>query len=172
MDLNTTEGLGMPKTGTGNGTSAGLGVDGLTGGPVSESVFSGAFTISVHPDTRVDRIRQSYFLLKQFSPRELKILMGLKRNTSPKAWTLREDLLILTLSLSNREIAEALQERNKEAVKKRLQLLRSKGLGKRVIEPPPASPAPEANTPEASAPEEDTPQESLPPTVEPSEQKP
>ncbi len=149
----------MPKTGTGNGTSAGIEVDGLTGGPMSDSLFSGAFADSDNPETRVNRIRESYFLLKQFSPRELKILMGLKRNTSPKAWTLREDLMILTLSQNNREIAEALRERNKEAVKKRLQLLRSKGLGKRVIEPPPQSPPPPENTspPEAPPPSTESP---------------
>lgn len=80
---------------------------------------------------RLDRIRQSHARLRQFTPKELKILMNLKRNTSPKAWTLREDLVVLTLNLSNREIAEILKDRNKEAVKKRLQLLRSKGLRKR-----------------------------------------
>jgi DNA-binding MarR family transcriptional regulator len=77
------------------------------------------------------RIKESHALLQQFSPKELKILMNLKRNTSPKAWTLREDLVVLSLSLSNREIADILNDRNKEAVKKRLQLLRSKGLIKR-----------------------------------------
>ncbi|MFH1116795.1 MAG: hypothetical protein V1792_23000 [Pseudomonadota bacterium] len=80
---------------------------------------------------RLERIKQSHSLLKQFTPKELKVLMNLKRNTSPKAWTLREDLVVLTLHLSNREIAELLKDRNKEAVKKRLQLLRSKGLAKR-----------------------------------------
>lgn len=80
---------------------------------------------------RVDKIRESHALLKQFSQKELKILMGLKRNTSPKAWTIREDLVVLSLPMSNREIAEILKDRNKEAVKKRLQLLRSKGLTKR-----------------------------------------
>ncbi len=39
--------------------------------------------------------------------------------------------MVLTLPLSNREIAGLLKERNKEAVKKRLQLLKSKGLAKR-----------------------------------------
>ena len=90
--------------------------------------------------SRLGRIRQSHALLQQFTARELKILKNLKRNTSPKAWTLREDLVVLTLNLSNREIAEILTDRNKEAVKKRLQLLRSKGLAKRA----PAQPAPEA----------------------------
>lgn len=80
---------------------------------------------------RVASIRESHALLSQFSQKELKILMSLKRNTSPKAWTLREDLVVLTLAMSNREIAEVLTDRNKEAVKKRLQLLRSKGLSKR-----------------------------------------
>jgi hypothetical protein len=80
---------------------------------------------------RLDQIKESHSLLRQFTPKELKILMTLKRNTSPKAWTLREDLVVLTVSMSNREIAEMLQDRNKEAVKKRLQLLRSKGLAKR-----------------------------------------
>jgi hypothetical protein len=80
---------------------------------------------------RLDQIKESHSLLRQFTPKELKILMTLKRNTSPKAWTLREDLVVLTVSLSNREIAGMLQDRNKEAVKKRLQLLRSKGLAKR-----------------------------------------
>ena len=81
--------------------------------------------------SRLDRIKESHSLLKQFSSKELKILLNLKRNTSPKAWTLREDLIVLTLAMSNREIAEILKDRNKEAVKKRLQLLRSKGLTKR-----------------------------------------
>ena len=80
---------------------------------------------------RLDRIKESHVLLQQFSPKELKTLMNLKRNTSPKAWTLREDLVVLSLPLSNREIADILNDRNKEAVKKRLQLLRSKGLTKR-----------------------------------------
>jgi len=62
---------------------------------------------------------------------ELQILVDLKRNTSPKAWTLREDLMVLTVPMSNRGIAEMLKDRNKEAVKKRLQLLKSKGLAKR-----------------------------------------
>ena len=84
---------------------------------------------------RLERIRQSHALLQQFDSKELKILMNLKRNTSPKAWTLREDLVVLTLNLSNREIAEILKDRNKEAVKKRLQLLRSKGLTKRQAGP-------------------------------------
>jgi hypothetical protein len=82
-------------------------------------------------ENRLERIKQSHSLLKQFTAKELKVLMNLKRNTSPKAWTLREDLVVLTLHLSNREIAELLKDRNKEAVKKRLQLLRSKGLTKR-----------------------------------------
>ena len=87
---------------------------------------------------RLDQIRQSHSLLRQFNPKELKILMALKRNTSPKAWTLREDLVVLTVPMSNREIADLLTDRNKEAVKKRLQLLRSKGLTKR--QPPSAIP--------------------------------
>ncbi|MDQ7785479.1 MAG: hypothetical protein RDU20_21535 [Desulfomonilaceae bacterium] len=91
-----------------------------------------AFHGSSKTDTRLERIKQSHSLLKQFTPNELKVLMNLKRNTSPKAWTLREDLVVLTLHLSNREIAELLKDRNKEAVKKRLQLLRSKGLAKRM----------------------------------------
>lgn len=92
---------------------------------------------------RVASIRESHALLSQFSQKELKILMSLKRNTSPKAWTLREDLVVLTLAMSNREIAEVLTDRNKEAVKKRLQLLRSKGLSKRQPE--------EESTPQQSA---------------------
>lgn len=80
---------------------------------------------------RLDQIKQSHTLLRQFSQKELKLLMNLKRNTSPKAWTLREDLVVLSIPKSNREIAEILKGRNKEAVKKRLQLLRSKGLTKR-----------------------------------------
>jgi hypothetical protein len=90
-------------------------------------------------ESRLGWIKQSYALLRQFTPKELKILKSLKRNTSPKAWTLREDLVVLTLNLSNREIAEILKDRNKEAVKKRLQLLRSKGLAKR----PPEEAAPQ-----------------------------
>jgi hypothetical protein len=86
------------------------------------------------PKNRLERIRESHALLRQFTGKELKVLMTLKRNTSPKAWTLREDLVVLTLPKSNREIADVLQDRNKEAVKKRLQLLRSKGLIKRQTE--------------------------------------
>jgi hypothetical protein len=86
------------------------------------------------PKNRLERIKESHGLLRQFSPKDLKVLLTLKRNTSPKAWTLREDLVVLTLPMSNREIAEVLQDRNKEAVKKRLQLLRSKGLIKRQTE--------------------------------------
>ena len=81
---------------------------------------------------RIDMIKASHALLRQFTAKELKTLTNLKRNTSPKAWTLREDLIVLTLAMSNREIAELLKVRNKEAVKKRLQLLKSKGLAKRV----------------------------------------
>jgi hypothetical protein len=88
------------------------------------------------PRTRLDQIRESHAFIRQFTPKELKILMALKRNTSPKAWTLREDLMVLTLPLGNRELAEILKDRNKEAVKKRLQLLRSKGLNKRPRESP------------------------------------
>jgi len=94
--------------------------------------------------SRLERIKESHSLLKQFTFKELKILLNLKRNTSPKAWTLREDLVVLTLGLSNREIAGLLQDRNKEAVKKRLQLLKSKGLAKRQPEPVAAqAPAPQ-----------------------------
>jgi len=84
---------------------------------------------------RLERIKESHGLLRQFTPKELKILLNLTRNTSPKAWTLREDLIVLTLQSSNREIAELLKDRNKEAVKKRLQLLKSKGLTKRPPDP-------------------------------------
>jgi hypothetical protein len=88
------------------------------------------------PSDRLEQIKQSHALLRQFTSKELKTLLNLKRNTSPKAWSLREDLVVLTLPASNREIAELLTDRNKEAVKKRLQLLRSKGLSKRQPEPP------------------------------------
>jgi hypothetical protein len=91
---------------------------------------------SVGPSDRLQQIKESHALLRQFTPKELKTLLNLKRNTSPKAWSLREDLVVLTLSSSNREIAELLKDRNKEAVKKRLQLLKSKGLSKRQPEPP------------------------------------
>ncbi len=84
---------------------------------------------------RLERIKESHALLRQFTSKELKTLLNLKRNTSPKAWSLREDLVVLTLPASNREIADLLSDRNKEAVKKRLQLLRSKGLVKRLPEP-------------------------------------
>lgn len=84
--------------------------------------------------TRLDAIKESHVLLQQFTPKELKVLLNLKRNTSAKAWSLREDLIVLSLPLSNREIADLLKDRNKEAVKKRLQLLRSKGLMKRTYE--------------------------------------
>lgn len=104
-----------------------------------EDFIHGAVPGDLASRTRLERIKQSYELLRQFTPKELKVLMSLKRNTSPKAWTLREDLVVLTLALSNREIAEMLQDRNKEAVKKRLQLLKSKGLAKRPSESPVAS---------------------------------
>lgn len=91
-------------------------------------------TPSALTDDRLERIKRSHALLQQFTPKELKILLNLKRNTSPKAWTLREDLVVLTLPASNREVAQILQDRNKEAVKKRLQLLKSKGLSKRLLE--------------------------------------
>ena len=80
---------------------------------------------------RLELIKESHSLLKQFTAKELQVLIDLKRNTSPKAWSLREDLVVLTVPMSNRGIAEMLKDRNKEAVKKRLQLLKSKGLGKR-----------------------------------------
>ena len=80
---------------------------------------------------RLELIKESHSLLKQFTAKELQILIDLKRNTSPKAWSLREDLMVLTVPMSNRGIAEMLKDRNKEAVKKRLQLLKSKGLNKR-----------------------------------------
>ncbi len=48
----------------------------------------------------------------------LHILIELKRNTSPKAWSLREDLVVRTVPMSSRGIAEMLKDRNKEAVKK------------------------------------------------------
>jgi hypothetical protein len=89
---------------------------------------------SMLTNDRLGRIKESHTLLQQFTPKELKILLNLKRNTSPKAWTLREDLVVLTLPASNREVAQLLQDRNKEAVKKRLQLLKSKGLSKRLLE--------------------------------------
>ncbi|HTY22210.1 MAG TPA: hypothetical protein VMC85_03715 [Desulfomonilaceae bacterium] len=82
---------------------------------------------------RLELIKESHALLKQFTPKELKALIDLKRNSSPKAWSLREDLVVLTVPMSNREIAERLKDRNKEAVKKRLQLLKSKGLSKRQL---------------------------------------
>jgi len=82
---------------------------------------------------RLELIKQSHSFLKQFTINELQILIDLKRNTSPKAWSLREDLMILTVQMSNRGIAEILKDRNKEAVKKRLQLLKSKGLAKRPL---------------------------------------
>jgi hypothetical protein len=82
---------------------------------------------------RLELIKESHSLLKQFTAKELQILIDLKRNTSPKAWSLREDLVVLTVPMSNRGIAEMLKDRNKEAVKKRLQLLKSKGLAKRAM---------------------------------------
>ena len=113
----------------------------LKSDPAASSEVGGGTHVSglsanAHAESRLERIKQSHALLSQFSPQELKTLMNLKRNTSPKAWTLREDLVVLTLHLSNREIAEILKDRNKEAVKKRLQLLRSKGLTKRQPTPP------------------------------------
>jgi hypothetical protein len=100
----------------------------------------GCFVIPSLPEDfalrkRLDQIKESHELLRQFSGKELKVLMTLKRNLCSKAWTLREDLLLLTLHSSTREIVEMLKDRNKEAVKKRLQLLKSKGLRKR--RPPP-----------------------------------
>ncbi len=87
--------------------------------------------VDVELKKRLELIKQSHSLLKQFTAEELLILIDLKRNTSPKAWSLREDLMVLTVPMSNRGIAEMLKDRNKEAVKKRLQLLKSKGLSKR-----------------------------------------
>ncbi len=83
---------------------------------------------------RLELIKESHSLLKQFTADELQILIDLKRNTSPKAWSLREDLMVLTVPMSNRGVAEMLKDRNKEAVKKRLQLLKSKGLAKRSLQ--------------------------------------
>ncbi len=85
---------------------------------------------------RLELIKESHSLLKQFTIDELQLLIDLKRNTSAKAWTLREDLMVLTVQMSNRGIAEMLKDRNKEAVKKRLQLLKSKGLAKRPLSDP------------------------------------
>jgi len=105
--------------------------DGLNDLPQLGSL-TGSLTLSdLGEKTRLDQIKESHALLRQFTPRELKILTTLKRNTSTKAWSLREDLVVLTLAMSNRELAHLLNDRNKEAVKKRLQLLRSKGLSKR-----------------------------------------
>jgi hypothetical protein len=109
-----------------------VGTDGLSDD--LDSIAAGgnpAISAPSSTKSRLEQIKESHSLLRQFSPKELKILLNLKRNTSPKAWTLREDLVVLTLAMSNREIADLLQDRNKEAVKKRLQLLRSKGLTKR-----------------------------------------
>jgi len=100
--------------------------------PVTSSPL--ALSPSLLTNNRLDRIKESHALLQRFTPKELKILLNLKRNTSPKAWTLREDLVVLTLPASNREVAQILNDRNKEAVKKRLQLLKSKGLAKRLLE--------------------------------------
>jgi len=108
-----------------------MGPDGLSDLPQLGSL-TGSFTFNgLGEKTRLDQIKESHALLRQFTPRELKILTTLKRNTSTKAWSLREDLVVLTLPMSNRELAHLLNDRNKEAVKKRLQLLRSKGLSKR-----------------------------------------
>lgn len=114
------------------------GTDGESPAPIElddmalRNMFDGAFSFNdTGVKTRLDHIKESHALLRQFTPRELKILTNLKRNTSTKAWSLREDLVVLTLAMSNRELADLLRERNKEAVKKRLQLLRSKGLSKR-----------------------------------------
>jgi len=121
---------GLATAGDKSGAIAGLGAD----SPVySQSL---PFPVSLGGQeniagSRVDGIKESHALLGQFTMKELKTLMNLKRNTSPKAWTLREDLVVLSLPMSNREIAGILKDRNKEAVKKRLQLLRSKGLNKR-----------------------------------------
>jgi hypothetical protein len=84
--------------------------------------------------TRIDRIKESHDLLKQFTASELRNLVNLKRNTSLKAWSLREDLVVLTFPMSNKDLAQWLPDRNREAVKKRLQLLKTKGLQKRPLE--------------------------------------
>lgn len=114
--------------------------------PLGARISTGTADPLQHIDiNRIERIKESYTLLCQFSPIELKILLNLKRNTSPKAWSLREDLVVLTFPAGNRELADKLHDRNKEAVKKRLQLLRSKGLSKRISDMPdsdvPATPA-------------------------------
>jgi len=101
---------------------------------VDEALMASLPSEADYMKQRLEWIKESHTLLKQFTPRELKALLTLKRNTSPKAWTLREDLLVLTMSASNKEIADQLKDRNKEAVKKRLQLLKSKGLSKRHVE--------------------------------------
>ncbi len=101
---------------------------------VDESLLAPLPSEADYLKQRLEWIKESHTLLKQFTRQELRALLTLKRNTSPKAWTLREDLLVLTMSASNKEIADQLKDRNKEAVKKRLQLLKSKGLSKRQAE--------------------------------------
>jgi hypothetical protein len=114
---------------------------------IDETYFLPPIPANEQLSQRVEQIRGSHSLLCQFSRAELRALLEIKRSTSCKAWSLREDLMLLTMHASNRELAELLQDRNKEAVKKRKQLLRSKGLDKR---PPPPS-ALQASTPETAA---------------------
>lgn len=81
---------------------------------------------------RVAAIAQSHALIKQFTYDELKILLSLKRSQDPQAWTLREDLIALTCECNNTpEPEKALPDRNRVAVKRRLQHLRIKGLFRR-----------------------------------------
>ena len=104
--------------------------DGTAEYETEDHYFAGPL-VDIALKKRLELIKESHSLLKQFTAKELQILIDLKRNTSPKAWSLREDLMVLTVPMSNRGIAEMLKDRNKEAVKKRLQLLKSKGLNKR-----------------------------------------
>jgi hypothetical protein len=112
-------------------------------GPLEEEVWSwpsylaGLDSASDSPEcvwSRREEIRTSHALLRRFSPWELQVLLSLKRPPAPKGWTLREDLIILTTPFTAKELAEALHDRNIAAVKKRLQLLKSKGVAERRLQ--------------------------------------
>lgn len=119
---------------------------------VDETYFLPRLAVDEIFKKRLEQIKQSHALLSQFTPSEIRILLELKRSGGPNAWTIHEDLLLLTLPESNEKLAEMLNRPNKEAVKKRLQLLRSKGLFRR--QKPPHQPSPDATSQEEASPDD------------------
>lgn len=95
--------------------------------------------VSLAPEcvwSRREEIRSSHARLRMFAPWELQVLLTLKRPPGPKGWTLREDILILTAPVEEWELSKTFPERNIASVKKRLQLLKSKGLAERRTQEP------------------------------------